>query len=386
MINKKLLEVKRMEHKWSIRPYKNGDEIGIYKLEKKIDSLYPDRNYNFDEWKKWWEWKYKKNPSNKEKPKIWVSEYKGQIVGSDSFITTKMKIKNDIFTITQNVDLMVHPDFRRQGMFLTIAKAAFSSLKKSDLYVTYGFPNRKAYGGHMQYGWFDVSLLKNGIKPLKIDRFIDKKLSDNKKTNPIKKIYLSIVKTTLKAIFKEKKIKKSNEITLTEIKSFNDDINEFWDKISDNYNIIVVRNKDYLNWRYVNIPNSKFMIYLAKEKNEICGYIIFRIEKQASRKTYGSIYDIVALDNRSDIVYSLLDKTIEYFKKEDMDFIHCSMLANEKFIKFFKNKGFIFSQIFLRQDKDDRKFIAYSDHPNIDKKFLKNGKNWFIQYGDSDEA
>jgi len=31
------------------------------------------------------------------------------------------------------------------------------------------------------------------------------------------------------------------------------------------------------------------------------------------------------------------------------------------------------------------KFIAYSDHPAMDKEFFKNGKNWFIQYGDSDE-
>jgi len=376
-----------MERKWSIRAYKKGDENGIYELEKKIDSMYPGRDYTFNDWKKWWDWKYKENPANKNEPKIWISEYDGEIVGCDAFIPIKMKIKNKIYNIVQNVDLMVHPNFRRQGMFLSLANKSFSSLKQNNQAIAYGFPNRYAYGGHMKYGWFDVSLLKNGIKPIKTDKFIEKHLSNNNKKNQSfsKKIYINLVKKVIKTIFKEKKTKKTDNISISQVFSFDEDIDSFWKKISDNYNIIVVRDKKYLNWRYVNVPDKKYIIYIAKENNEICGYIIFRCEIQKENRKYGSIYDIIALKNRPDIIYSLLDKTIEYFNKENIDFIHCSMLADNKIIKLFKNKGFIFSQVFLRQKKDDRKFIAYLDHSDIEKKYLKNSNNWFIQYGDSDE-
>jgi len=327
-----------MAHTWSVRAYQKGDENGIYKLEKQIDTMYPGRNYNYNDWKKWWEWKYLENPVNENNPKIWVAEFKDQIIGCNAFLPIKMKIKSEKIIVTQNVDLMVHPDFRRQGIYQNLAKEALADLKQKKSYIIYGFPNRFSYYGNIKYGWFDISPLNIGIKPLKIDRFIEKNLSNSFliKKSLLKKIYVNLIKRIITTIFKEKKIKNSKNISASQVLSFDDEINDFWYKISDDYNIIVVRDKDYLNWRYVNVPDKKYIIFLAKENDEICGYIIIRCESQEIKDKYGSIYDIVTLKNRSDIVYSLLGKAIEYFVSEDADFIHCSMIANEKFIKNFK--------------------------------------------------
>jgi hypothetical protein len=37
-----------------------------------------------------------------------------------------------------------------------------------------------------------------------------------------------------------------------------------------------VRDKEYLNWRYVDVPDVDYTIYLAEEGEEICGYIVLR--------------------------------------------------------------------------------------------------------------
>ena len=79
-----------------------------------------------------------------------------------------------------------------------------------------------------------------------------------------------------------------------------------------------------------------------------------------------------------------LEKAIEFFKSQDVDFMFCLMVADKRLRKIFRKKGFIFSPFLQGRFSEEGQFCAYTNHPNISKTFLMNKENWFIQLGDSD--
>lgn len=359
-----------MERRWTIRAYEKGDENGIFELMKAVHS---ERKYEREKWMRWWKWMYMDNPAGDSR--IWVADHDGEIVGTRSVILVKMKIAGEIVLSSQNTDLMTHPDYRRQGIFSALEKKSFSQLKDEGIYITYSFPSKMSYPGYMKSGeFFDICALQTLIKPLNLRSILKKRIKDN---------FLLKICTVIGIIFigifyRTKKPPEIGGLTISKIVSFDDHINDFWDNISHDQEIITVREKEYLNWRYVNIPDVKYTIYLAEKEEKICGYIVLGCVK-IQGLILGCIFDVIALLDQDDVIHCLISKAIEYFEMEKVDIIYCRMIANKQLRKIFRKIGFI-SPHFIFQNK----FIVRINSPKISEVYLKDKKNWFIQIGDSD--
>jgi hypothetical protein len=173
-------------------------------------------------------------------------------------------------------------------------------------------------------------------------------------------------------------------LTITRVSSFDDRIDDFWRRVSKDYDIIVVRSKEYLNWKYVEVPlltefsNTNFVIYVAEKEGQICGYVILQCKKQRD-SLFGCIYDLIAPLGQEEVISCLISKAIEYFKGEKVNLILCGMIANKTYNTIIKKSGFIPSRIIIK-----RHFCVHSSHPAILRAHLKNPKQWFIQMGDSE--
>ena len=144
---------------------------------------------------------------------------------------------------------------------------------------------------------------------------------------------------------------------------------------SNNHKIMLVKNQDYLNWRYVAIPDIDYSIYVAEKSDEVCGYIVFRTMLwDTLRMTI--IFNVLALS--PDIAQYLIAKAVEESQKEDVDLVYCSIIADNNFLSSFRCNGF------MGVPNTGQGFTIESTHPNIPMEFLRNPKNWFIQIGDSD--
>lgn len=131
-----------MERNWSIRPYRIGDEHEILSLWKVV---HPEREYNREKWLRWWTWQYKENPAGSSA--IWIAEDNGKIVGQYALISELVKVYDNLSIIYQSVDTMTHPNYRRQGMFIMLARAAYQSIENNDTHIIFGFPNNQSLPG-----------------------------------------------------------------------------------------------------------------------------------------------------------------------------------------------------------------------------------------------
>jgi len=356
-----------LERKWSIRAYKEGDEKGIFRLDK---AVHPSEASDLEQWMRWWQWMYKKNPHGAAK--IWLADYNGTIVGQYPLIFMKMKIGNEILRVSQNIDLMTHPNYRYQGMFSKLERHALDEAEREGIYITIGFPNKAAYPGHIKSGWFDIGTIRLMLKTLNWRNVLKAHVR-----NKYLLMLLAIGTSLISKGFFRTRSSHIEGLTISQVPCFDDRIDDFWDRISNQYKIMVVRDKDYLNWRY-GTPDVSYSIFVAEKGREILGYLVLRYFQQEDIRV-ARIFDIAA--QSEEIIHCLVSKAVEYCEQQQADLIYYAMIANKTYLRTLRKNGF-FSLPF----RNGGQFCAYSSSPHISRAFLQDHRNWLVQIGDSDAA
>jgi len=366
-----------MSNAWYVRTYKEGDESGITKLLKR----------NFEDWL----WEYKQNPFGHL---IGVAAHDNQLVGHMAMVPVNMKIGTKTVLASQAVDLVVHPEFRRQGIFLAIGRFLAEETERKAIDIWYGIPNKLAHSGHLKYGWFDVCKVPLLIKPISLGRVSETFMGKHKLTRffnrykisrKTSKIILQLISSIDRLFAKifnqtgDNDSKKNFEIRA--ISSFDERVDVLWKKASKDYPLAVVRTSEYLNWRYVKKPQAKYRILSAERSGEIVGYIVLKTREEENLKS-GYIVDIFAQCSDKSLIQSLILKAIEHLKEEKVDLIYCWMLKNglstRVYYKTLRYNGF--THFFGRTHP----LIARANSPRLSKYFIGDPKNWFITIGDSD--
>ncbi len=353
------------------RTYRKGDEDGIYELWK---AVHPDRQYDRGKWMRWWNWMFIDNPVGKGR--IWLAEHNEKIVGQYAMVPIRIKVGDEVVTGSLSLQTMTHPDYRRQNIFETLAVKAYEEAEKDDIFFVFGFPNKFSYPGFVKkLQWFDIAYRQLMVKPYDWGTVISSQIKNKylatflafgaSCTAPIFNMVMGINRKTV-----------PKDLDIVQISSFDEHIDVFWNEISKRYKIMVVRDSRYLNWRYVDVPNAEYVIFLAKRSGEIEGYTILRCRPWDALEV-GCIFDIMAYSPET--AQGLLYKTIEYFKQQKPDFVFCDMIADKSYSNLFRMNGFL-SVSRLKK----KAFCAYLTSPRITMEFIADAENWYSQQGDSD--
>lgn len=367
MTNGEIIDGLTMKRALVVRAYEEGAENELFELEK---AVWGEKVPNKERWMEGWKWMYIDNPAGASI--IWLAWHDGVLVGQYPLVMETIKIGEEIVMGAQIADTMTHPEYRRQGMAFALGEKALSQLRKEGGSCVIGFPTTQAYKLHMKSGWLDICAFQIMVKPLNLNSILRSYLPSNKF---LLKISTGIGSLILKMLISNEKPPKADELIITKISYFDNRFDDFWKKVSNDYNIIVVRNKKYLNWRYVDVPTADYSIYVAERKGEICGYVVLGYYKRGDLML-GCIYDIITPLNQEDVLHCLISKAIDHFKDEKVDCVFYEMVGPKIYRKIFLKNGFI--PYFWSKSR----FIAYNASYNISQMFLKNPKNWFVQLGD----
>lgn len=344
-----------------IRKYKEGDEKGIVELMRLCFG-----RADFDYWMRHWVWEYKENPLGND---IWVVEYNGQIVAHHSHIPANLKVGKKIFRSCIGADSMTHLNFRRRRLQRKIEDIAHSELVKAGIYFSYYFPGDIFHKHKKRGANYDVCKIpvmmkffdtNETLRKLVGDKFLAKGLS----------VFLN---PTINVFFRSKKNPIVKDLKITEIARFDDRINDFWKNVSRYFDIIVVRNKEYLNWRYFQRPNSSFKVLLAEEDDKILGYIVF-----SPKDKKGFIVDLLVYPHRLGVIQRLVLTAVEKLREEKVYQIICWMFKNSSYYKVLRTNGFI-----PLSSKHPFGVTIYSPS-NVPIEFVKDPKHWFLTLGDTD--
>ena len=92
----------------------------------------------------------------------------GRAVGFYPVWPTPLRIGREIVPGGQAMDIMTHPDFRGQGVFVAMAEVCFEVAAARGIRLIYGFPNAASYPGHVRHsGWTHAADILHWFRPIR---------------------------------------------------------------------------------------------------------------------------------------------------------------------------------------------------------------------------
>lgn len=360
----------------NLRPYQPRDEEKIVQLLELVFDGWPKLDIHSDPIS-YWRWKYR---NQLHESIVVVSTYHDEIVGCHHGLSFSAKILTGSFICNYGSDMAVHPEFRRKG----ISKNQLELLKKlrEETGVKYALILAANPINIQSIAKREKSFphdLVNLVKIWDIDKQLKGIPVDKTMTVKIGYKILKLL-NDIRNFFTYQKPSVDN-IEISEIKSFDEDVDNFWRKASEEYDFIVERNRDYLNWRYCNPQAGRFTIKKAEEEGNFVGYAVLKISNQLKDYPVGFVVDLLTLKSRQDVVDALISDAIEYFISEGINIINYLTIKNHQYEKAFKKKGFLDSRIKfhlfyklldiedkIRKLKDssaDRILFSWGDHDSL---------------------
>ncbi|MFH1998142.1 MAG: GNAT family N-acetyltransferase [Planctomycetota bacterium] len=275
------------------------------------------------------EWKYLKNPHGRAI--IWVAESEaGEIVGSVAFMPRRIRIQGQEFLSHHGADAMVLPEWQRGGILITLLTEVYRQCWERGDALVHIFPNRRSVGALRKMGLHPVSLVQEMELSLRgrhlFRRYINKApflagligpAGDGLlKVGPLKRFYQQPFTTHVERIDR-----------------FDEALAEVGMTALAESPVHMVRDKAFLNWRYVDNPTRRHRSFAAYRDSKPVGYLVM---ETAGGVSY--ISDLLALDlaARED----LLAIAVLEARQAGAEMLQCMSLDGDGTNKMFRLHGF----------------------------------------------
>lgn len=286
-----------------IRPYQSGDE-------DKINSLFTEV-FQKERSVKHWNWKYKDNLI--EKTIVTVDQEDEDIAGHVALVPFPAKWHDREVVFGARTDTMVSPRYRGKGIYKHLNEEMIETARVNGIDYLFGYPAAKAkvllekYTGAVEIGYIPRLMKINKVSSLLSSRI------------PV----LKGVKPLLKAadlFFRSKEYELPSGYEIRSLNRADDSFNLLWEKGKSLANITLVRNADFLNWRFINHPDFKYHLIGLYKEEELVGYAVTRIEEKpygAGIVRNGFIVDLFADSNEESWKF-LIQAAIQQLSEADI--------------------------------------------------------------------
>lgn len=264
-----------MTKTWKIRRLESKDGPAVRQLmqTKSKGHGYPE---------KWFEKKYLDNPFGEAVG--CVAESKNGLAGQYVVFPVSIRFKGEDIRACQSGDTITHPKFRRQGIFSKLAKETYGIARDEHIAFVFGYPGGMSIHGFFnRLGWQKIVEVENYVIVFKPFKLLSMKLSRQKTVRDgavtlfdglLKLFWSQVVKNATRRYYEA-------GINFQRIYAFDEGIEQVCKSFYDEYEFIVTRSADYLNWKYFCNPftdaGSEYLVYRIEESGTILGYVAYEI-------------------------------------------------------------------------------------------------------------
>ena len=348
--------------RWKVRDGNEKDMEGIFSLrrnafgEMEKDKLEP----------RFWRWQFLERPAGKAL--IHIVEDKGKVVGHFANLPRRFSFYGKAVHGTLSVDIMVHSDYRRRGIFQAMAEYAIHRLRgENGLFTMACLIRRETIQGFQKLGWERMVELPVLVYPIRFRGIVSRYLH----FLPLNFLIGGAAGLFYNLFFPRRKGDESKEIVIEEIRNLDDRYESFWHKALSLHPIVGVRDRDYMTWRYLQHPTRTYTIYRAKEGGEMKGFIVLR---KVDLLNFNSaiIVDLLALDEGA--LLALVEKGIQHSSQEGADLIGMMVPKGHLYYKVLRGMGFLPSL----------KTFLLMIHCHEEGEGFFDPKAWYVNWGDTD--
>lgn len=379
-----------MEKSWIIREARLEEKDNIQALQQEIFG-WPMDDALFDRL-------FKANPAGESYICAVEDTEKSKIVGTFPLLTRKVTVAGKTMLASQPDYWMIAPEYRRLGVLRALHRGGALEMRRRGIPITYFF-GPPAWVGYINHQDVVESIVIGRmrwlVRPLdtrpilsKIPVYMAKKgrRARRERSNTILQWLLGnkVVSTALgwvaniglRCFYLAKSIgKRKGNLICREIEGFDARFDELWEKLAGAYSVAIVRNRDYLNWRYSHHPSRHYRIFCAESNGALKGYIVL-LPGQVVR-----IMDLMTTDEEA--ADFLIRSAVTYSSRQKSALVAVRLLERNRYLQAFRRNGFYP----VPERLSPRAILGFWLNLEIEEKeveLLKDAGNWFLMEGDWD--
>jgi len=291
----------------------------------------------------WFDWKYRSNPYVDHVP-IFIAEKNGTVVGARAFFPLGMTDTLGDWVAIQPCDTMVHPNYRRQGLFTKMTQRAleyYNNNERSDF--VFNFPNDNSRRGNLNMDWKSVDIIDRRFRFNHFARTIHTQTDQEpirivgSLLNPPVRIYNKISDwLSLQSIDSGLETETENGVATNTFFELYESVS--FDKIHAN------RSKRFYQWRFANPTRRYRSIIVRRNGSPVAGAIVGVSNRESL--THARITEIQPLDtikkSESD---ALLSRILDEYSDADVISVFGRSLPTAASWGFLSDQRFPLSKV-----------------------------------------
>lgn len=319
----------------STRQYQDGDRKQIVHLLKKVFGAWPPFDTDCSA-EGHWDWKYRDCPG--EIFAISVSEVNGRLVGCTHGSTLYLKIGGHETSVAMGGDHAVHRDYRKQGLSGALRQSISRMRRERGITCAY-FETRHP---HLRASFRKYCVMlpfdtRHLVKTKDVRRHLQEK---GHAQAALKSLGFGLLAMLTRIRFQRMNERHTTALP-TEIRHFDTRFDRFWEAVSADYQLIVVRDCRFLNWRYADPRAGCYRVRAIIENEEVQGYIVIRIDRSNADYPEGYLVDLLYRRPRRDVAATLVSEALEFLQSESVNAIHVMVPQAHPARKLLGQFGFV---------------------------------------------
>jgi len=294
----------------------------------------------------------------------WVAEIDGRIVAIMLRIVRRVRVRGRDHLARDGVDAAVDPHYQGQGLYGAILDHSRESPQSAEFGLRFGYSTnprtrrRNSTRASRSLG-NPIQVLEKPYRPRAIVARRREKYGGRLPAP------LAVLKIELERAFNRLGHlpywgPARGDWSITSLERFDDRIGGFFDDAARSFDFVVVRTRDYMNWRYFDPAAGRFTVRAAEQQGKLLGYLVFKVTEGE-----GYIADLLALPGRTDVVRSLLEDALQLFRKASVERVTCWMISRHPYNGILRRYGFVdskrdagFSYRETNLDESELEFLA----------------------------
>ena len=357
--------------RWEARSFEPGDYERISTLQKAFEADQPsDRRSTEPDYYKW---KHSTNPAGVGE--IWVAHdrEKDVVAGMTTLTPKRLHVNSQDLTGAEIGDTFTHPEYQRQGIFTALVNATREQGVERGINLIYGTPNDQSLPGYEKNCNFvqvPAPVVLNLVRPLNVGRTL-KALGKN----PLLVQAASAgIRLGLALLYRVRPGGLSClGVKVVRTTNFPKEIDDLWKRTWGRYDLVLTRDREYLNWRFLTNPDS-YQIYVA-EGQALMGYLVAKIGRWGPLKVgYVADYLTTAGKDERACFADLLFAAFHDFRQEGCDIVSCWVVGGSPHEGVLRRRGFFKYQ--------PVSIIVYRNE--IGRRLAETRHRWHFTMADSD--
>lgn len=314
---------------------------------------------------------YFENPAGDALIELAVDPENDVLAGQYVVQPAKLRIFGKDCKCAISLNTLTREAYRGQKIFVNLAERTYARAADEGFELVYGAPNPNSYPGFIKKLDFkDIHHFPLYARPLNLKQMVKERNMGS---------FLAAIAAPFQAFFPNSAKDSSGIVELTEHNVCL--IDSFWEKIKDKYNIMGIRDAEYIRYRYMNNPRRSYCPYAAVVNGEAVAIAVGRIREVAGFNT-GMIADFLFVPGYEAEAKRLIKVLVKRMKEDGASLAACVILANAEETKLLKKCGFHhIPDKFLPQPTP---LILRILNKEADEEKIADVNNWFFTTGDYD--